>query len=407
VNAPPTSDLQDVARIDDPQFYLDDPRPVYARLRREAPAFWYEHAGVWALSRYPDICNTAKDATEFTLARGAFMGEIPAAAPAGCPLPKHTFRTDPPYHAPFRKVFSPAFTPQAIGELDGAIRRIVGEALDALPDGEAVDFVESMAVPITIGVLAEIMGVPRSDRDDLERWTDAIVAALEVTLAEDERARVAAELDELAAYMDDQLDQRLRHPRDDLLSTLAHATIDGHEVPRAAQIQTCRGLLAAGNDTTRNALSGGIVALAENPDEWQRLRADRTLVSSATDEILRYTSVQLHRMRATTRATVIAGQEIPAGAFVVLLLGSGNFDDAAFPEPERFDIGRPSHPSHLAFSYGPHRCLGAALARQEIRIVLEEMAGRFRGWDVAGDVVRHPSTVVASYDEAPVTFQIA
>jgi cytochrome P450 len=397
-----TTDLLDVARIDDPNFYIGDPHPVYRRLPEEAPVWWYEPAGVWVLSRYADICRVEREATLFSIARGGFMGEISTAPPPGAPLPMYTLGTDPPYHSRFKKLLSAPFTPDATAKREAAVRQLAIDAIEQLPADGRFDFTSAISVPVTIGVIAQMLGVQRSDWSDFKRWSDAIVDLFEIGLPASERPRVMGEIAELDAYIADQIDWRADHPSDDILTAMSQAEIDGVPIPREAKIETCRGLLAAGNETTRNALSAGAVAIADHPDEWARIVADPSLAAGAADEILRYTSILLHFIRSATADTVIGDQPIAAGDFVVMLYASANFDESAFPDPHRFDVGRPSHPAHLAFGFGPHRCLGAALAKLEIRVVLEELAKRYPTWRSDGPPLRHPSTVVASYKSVPV-----
>lgn len=396
--------LDEVARIDEPGFYLGDVKPVYERLRDEAPVWWYERGGVWVISRYDDIRTIERDPILFSAARGAFLGEIPYAPPVGSPAPKHRWTTDPPHHTAYRALFAGLFTSEASAQRRAVIDRVVADAVDAVSASEKIDFTDSIAIPVTVNMIAAVLGVPRSDWQDFKRWSDAYVEIFDVGLSGERRTQVKTEIRQLKDYFADLLTFRRDNPVDDVVSAIAQARIDGQPLPLEAQIETCRSLLVAGNETTRNTLSAGMIALAQHPDTWTSIRQDRTIIPNATEEILRYTSVLLHFIKSASRDTQLGGMRIKRGDFVVLLYASGNFDATAFPQPEIFDVQRAFARPQLAFGYGPHHCLGSALAREEIASVLRALAQRYRGWELAGPVRRRPSTLVDSYDHVPIAF---
>ena len=403
-----TQRLADEARLDDPAFYVQDPHPTYARLRSEAPVFWYAPGGFWALSRYDDIARVSKDPVGFSTSRVSFVKDIAhVAKSAQRSQAGLTFAADPPDHARYRGLVSRAFTPRTVRDLEPLIRDIVRATLDGLPSGAPVDVVETVSVPVSINVIAAMLGVPRADWDHFRRATDAFVEAADAVPGTEAAARMQASVAEFLEYLDHQVAQRRAEPRDDLMTAIAMAELDGERLAPALQVQFCFNLLAAGNETTRNTLSAATVALAEHPDQWRMIVADRGVATSATEEVLRWTSVLHSFVRTATQDTVIGDQEIAAGDFVAMLYPSGNRDETQWERADEFDVTREPRPTHLTFGVGPHFCVGAGLARLEIRVVLEELSARFAELEPAGDGVRLPSTVVDRYATVPVMLRRA
>jgi cytochrome P450 len=405
-------DLAAVARLDDVAFYLGDPYPVYARLRREAPVFWCEPGRFWALSKNEDIAWAELQGNPpFTTTEGLF---IPDAArpdrvaerdPGGAQQSGAGFMSDPPGHTNFRRLVSAAFTPKRLADLEPRVRSIAAELVGALPAGEPVDFVEAVSVPLAIQVIGDFLGVPAQDWDQLRRWTDSFMLSNGMELAEGspEAAQMAADLAQMYGYFVQNLAECRRQPREDLMSTVAVMQVDGEPLAEASQVAICMSVLVAGNDTTRNTLSGAMVEFARHPDQWDRLAADPSLVPGTTEELLRWVCPVIHFGRRATQDLVIRDQPIAAGDFVVMLYGSANRDEDIWPDADIFDVARPVTHKHLSFGWGLHRCIGAALARTEIHTALDEMLGRFSGWELAGTPTRLPSTLVNDYQHVPLT----
>jgi cytochrome P450 len=270
--------------------------------------------------------------------------------------------------------------------------------LDAIPSGEAVDIVAALAVPFPLQVIAELLGIPEDDWPRFHRWSDSFIAAADGGAAQS--PEVLNDTIEATTYLLEAVADRRARPRDDLVSELALVEIDGDRLADDELMMFLVQLLVAGNETTRNLISGGLVALADHPDEWQRLVADRGLIPSAVEELLRWTAPVISFLRTATTDTELGGRPIAAGEPVLLVYASANRDEAEFgPTAGALDVGRdPNH--HLAFGFGTHFCLGAMLARLEGRVLLEELLGRFGHLETAGSVERVPSTVIAGVRRA-------
>jgi cytochrome P450 len=402
---PGGADLDDIVRLMDPAFYSRDPHPAYAVLRREAPVWWCEAGGFWAVAKHADIGEIAARPQVFSSAHGSFTqdvrrrGKVRARAVSGVAM---SFGADAPEHTRYRRLVSHAFTPSAAAAMEQTVRDIVCEQLDAMELGEPVDVVTQLAVPVSINVIAGLLGVPRSDWADFKRWSDAVSAFPDAEPDSDEERRLAGELDDFAAYLLARLDERRREPRGDLLTTIAAVELDDESATPRFQLALARALLVAGNETTRNTISAGVIALARHPEQLRALVEDRTLAGAATEEILRWTSVIHAFVRRATTDTVVREQEIAAGEFVALLFPAANRDEDAWTDADGFQITRRGQAApHLAYSWGPHRCLGVHLANLEIRVTLEELVTRCAGWEQAGEPVRRASTIVDTYDEVP------
>lgn len=403
----PAPALADVARLAEREFYAGDPHAAYARLRDEAPVWWCDAGNFWALTRYDHVTAVAANPAVFSSAYGSFLPDarypdkIKSRSVGGTRL---SFASDPPEHTRSRRLVGSVFTPASIRGAEAFVRRIVVDAVDAVDAAHVVDVVEAIAVPASINVIAGLLGVPRGDWADFTRWSDALSGHLDAAPGSDEEARAHAQVLEMEAYLLDQLARRRRRPRDDWLTMIASITVDGAPSTPEFQLALARALLVAGNETTRNTISAGVVALAAHPDQVRALHDEPSRSGAATDEILRWTSVIHAFIRCATRDTEIGGQTIAAGQFVALFFPAANRDEAVWADADRFDITRTGAPPHTAYSWGPHRCLGAHLANLEIRLVFEELARRYATWTPAGPVGRLPSTIVDGYESVPFRF---
>jgi cytochrome P450 len=372
-------------------FYAGDPFPHYRRLREEAPVAWNEGTGFWALSRYAEVHEVSTDPGRFSSQRGILLMEIGVEYPH----PPTMMHTDPPDHTDYRKLVQPGFKPSLIKAVEVQARDRLQDLLERVQPGEPVEWVEAVSVPYPLRIIGDLLGLPDDDWERFFRWSEAMIpGALDLTPEEREEIRV-----EMREYFLAVIAARREEPRDDLISVLAAEALSDDEL-----FMFLNQLLVAGNETTRNTVSGGLVALAEHPDQWQRLVDDRSLVPSAVEEILRWTTAVISFMRTATRDTELGGQAIAAGDPVLMLYGSANRDEAQFgPTADRFEVGRsPNH--HLAFGFGAHYCIGAALARLETRIVLEELLDRFATLELAGEVELSASDVIAGVKVAPLCF---
>ncbi|HTJ41478.1 MAG TPA: cytochrome P450 [Kofleriaceae bacterium] len=344
-----------------------DPYPTYATFRRASPVMQLPGAPIWMVLDYDGVRRALHDAE-------CFSSNV---SPTRGLRFEWLLFMDPPRHTHLRAIVSKAFTPRSVAALEPRIRAISGELLDAIAaKGGACDLVRDFATPLPMRVIAEMLGAPPSDAARLTRWSEAIIdLGLTIMGTPEESAAASAAFlaadAEMAAWLD-----ALAPGADDLIARLRAAEVDGDRLRPDEILRFVQLLLAAGTETTTNLIDNAVLALLEHPAELARLRADPALVPSAIEEVLRYRSPAQAMFRATTRDVELGGRTIPAGAFVLAMIGAANRDPAAFAEPDRFDVARDPNP-HLAFGHGMHYCLGAPLSRLEGRIALADLLARF------------------------------
>ena len=378
-------------------FYAGDAFPQYARLRDEAPVAWNDTKGFWAVSRWDDVMAVSTDPETFCSGRGILVMEIGASYDS----PPTMMHTDPPEHTVYRKLVQPGFAPGRMRALEADVRRRAKLLVDEIEAGRAVDFVETVAVPFPLYIISALLGIPDEDWQRFFEWSEAVIPGA-TDWPEEKRMALQADMHEtlLATTV-----ARRADPRDDLISVLVQVEIEGRRLSDAELAMFLVQLLVAGNETTRNLVSGGLVALAERPEAWERLRRDRTLVPTAVEEMLRWTTPVVSFMRTATRHAELGGQAIREGDAVLMLYASANRDERQFgPTADRFDIGRDPN-NHVAFGFGAHFCIGATLARIEARVLLEELLDRFETVEPAGNVTRSSSAVIAGVKHAPLVFR--
>lgn len=400
-----------VARVADPDFWAGDPYPTLARLRAEAPVAWCDQPGFWAVSSHADVLAVSRDPHTFCSARGVLLMDLGREMPD---VPGALLYVDPPEHARYRALVNPGFSTSRIRRLEGRIRERARTLLDTIPPDEPVDVVERVTVPYPLAVIAELLGVDPDDWRRFYAWSDAMIAA--ATEMTDE---TLVALTEMATYFLDLVARRRADAGDrpgtvpdptapdDLVTWLCRAEMDGRRLGDDELMMFYGQLLVAGNETTRNLLSAGLVALADRPDEWDRLRGDPDLIPRALEELLRYTTPVISFLRTATRDVELGGEEIAAGDPLLLLYTSANRDESVFgPTAGELDVFRDPNP-HVAFGFGEHFCLGAALARLEGRVFLEELIDRFADIERAGPVHRLASGVIAGVTRADLRFHPA
>jgi cytochrome P450 len=380
--------------LGDPEFFAGEPDAALGLLRRTCPVSWHDGARVWALARHADVQAVSSDPARFRSGQGVLLADRNRAVAAA----DSVLYLDPPRHARYRTLVSRGFTPRRVAGLEPRVRALACELLDRVDPGRPVEVVDALTAPLPLLVIAELLGLPASDREDFRRWSDAVMAA--ATEITEENALVAMEL---LVYFDAQLTEREASPRDDLLTALLAAEVDGQRLTRQELLGFCMTLLVAGNETTRNLLTGGLLALAEWPEQRDRLVADRSLIGGAVEEMLRWTAPIMAMCRTATADTAIAGTPVAAGDYVAMLYASANRDEEVFTDPDRFDVGRSPNP-HLSFGVGEHYCLGAGLARLEARVFFEEVLERWPGYELAGTPVRVPSTLLRQISSLPIRF---
>ncbi len=337
---------------------VDDPFPIYAKLRAENPVAWNATQGFWVASRHAECMAVSTSPDTYRSAKGILTFEM---------------HTDPPDHTRYRNLVQPAFGRKVVRTLDDSVRAAAKALVNKLPLDQPVEIVAPLAVPLPVQVIAQLLGLPESEWDKVWDWSEASIPGTEIFNNEELKNRLNAEM--MAELMRLVSTSRIE-PRDDVISMLSSVEIDGDRLTDDELAMFLNQILVAGNETTRNTISGGLVALAENPDQWARLVADRSLIPSAVEEILRWTTAVIYFMRTAAVDTVLGGQQIRAGDPVVMVYASANRDESEFgPTADQFDVGRsPNH--HLAFGFGAHFCLGAALARLEVAAVLECLLDR-------------------------------
>ena len=387
------------ARVIDPALYETDPHPLFSALRAEAPVAWNEERGFWAVTTHAEVTRVESEHETFCASRGILVDEIGVSYPS----PPTILHSDPPAHTRYRRLVQPGFKPSVVKALDPVVRARAKTLVARLVPDEVVDVVPLLAVPLPLLVISEMLGVPEEDWERCYEWSEAVVPGA-VDWPEERKAALMAEM---VDYLVAATKARRAEPRDDVLSELALAELDGEQLTDAELAMFLVQLLVAGNETTRNLIAAGLVALAERPDQYARLRADPSLVPSAVEELLRWTSPVLSFMRTATGPTELRGVPIAEGEPLLMLFVSANRDEAVFgPDAGLLDVGRRPNP-HIAFGFGTHFCLGAALARLEGRVVLEELLARFAGLELGGAVERTGSHVVAGMRAAELRFRPA
>ncbi len=363
-----------------------DPYPRYARLRAVAPVH-HSAFGFWALSRYDDCQQllrhpgVGKDFSGVVNALG-LSDEERAAQDRFRNDRSNMLTTDPPDHTRLRGLVTRAFTPRTVETLRPRIVALVDELLDAFGAGE-VDVMDALAFPLPVTVIGEMLGVPAEDRPGLRPLVGAVTAVLELAVTPAALAEATAADIRLEEYFAALVAERRAHPRDDLLTRLIEAEDKGDQLSEHELISTSILLFAAGFETTTNLIGNGLLALLRHPDQLARLRADRSLVRSAVEELLRYDSPVQIAVRTAYEDLSIGGHQIKAGSAVVALLGAANRDPARFGDPERLDVAR-DEGAPMSFGGGIHFCLGAALARLEGQIVLDRLLDRFATMELVG-----------------------
>ncbi len=413
-------DLADLtAPLADPEFYAGDPFPLYARLRSEAPLAYNESVGFWVASRHAEVVTISRDPETFCSGRGIMVFEI-GSEYASPPTMMHT---DPPDHTRYRGLVQPGFRPSFMRALEDGVRRRTVALVDRIDPGVPFDVVSELTVPLPLQVISDLLGVPEEEWPRFFRWSEAVIPGA-TDWPEEERAALSGEM---VAYLLAAAADRRANPRDDIISELGAAEVEGDRLSDDELAMFLVQLLVAGNETTRNMMSGGLLAFAHDPAQWATLRqkvgggaagdggpggdggaggsgGPGRVIPIAVEEMLRWTTPVVSFMRTTTRPVQLAGQQLGAGQPILMLYASANRDEAVFgPTAEQFDASRDPNP-HVAFGFGPHFCIGAVLARLEGRILLEELLGRFDSIEATGPVVRTSSPVIAGIRSAPMVF---
>ncbi len=378
------------------------PFPAFQRLRTEAPLYWQPETngrGFWCVTRYDDLMAVSKDPLTFSSARGGTnIFEVSEADMSMLRL--LMLNMDPPKHNKFRRLVSTGFTARMVTQLEPHVREICRTLIDNVMERESFDFVTAIAAELPLLVIAELLGVPAADRHKVFEWSNSLVGFDDPEYATSmETGKLASA--QMWAYANQLANERKEHPLGDLVSVLMQAEVDGDRLSEMEFDSFFLLLAVAGNETTRNLISGGMRALIEHPEERARLVADPALLSTGIEELLRWVSPLIHFRRTATRDVHMHGHTIKEGDKVVIFYPSANRDERKFVNPETFDVTRTPN-EHLAFGIGEHFCLGANLARLEIKLIFEEMLRRLPDLEFDGPVRRLRSNFINGIKAMPV-----
>jgi cytochrome P450 len=383
-----------------PGFFLrPDYYEVLARLRVEAPIFEYA-PGIKAVTRYQDIRDISRAPERFCSGRGVLANDP---LREGGTIEGSILHMDPPRHNEWRRILNREFTGRAVGRMEERVRAMTVDLLEALPHGETIDLVDCLAAPLPVFVICELLGVPDSERSNFRRWSDATI------VASDGRAKLSDEdgaaIMEMIVFLDELTKDKAAHPTDDLLSMLVAAQVEGRGLNANELVTFSMSLVVAGNETTRHLISESLLELAAHPDQRTALYANPEGIPGAVEECLRWVTPIQQFARTATADTEVGGEAISEGDYLVMLYASGNRDEEAFgPTAAEFDVARPARVPNLAFGFGEHLCLGAALARLEARVLFEELGNRQATYSSQGEATYLPSSLVRGPASVPFLF---
>jgi cytochrome P450 len=376
--------------------FFDDPYETYRRLRDEAPCYYNERYGFWALSRYDDVVVAHRDWQTFTSSKGITLDQLEHADIGSLATGSIIFM-DPPDHERLRRLVSRVFTPKAVADLEPMVRGLITKYLDPLVGESSFDLTADFAGPFPVEVICVILGVPEADRQQIRHWVDEMLHR-EPGDPKPTQAGMEAGLNTIL-YVLELAREKRRNPTPDMLSGLVEAGLSDEEIAGFGVL-----VAGAGSETVTKLVGGGVVLFDRNPGEWAKVLADPAgALPGAVEEMLRYWAPSQYQGRRSTTASEWHGVTIPEDEPVLLLTGAANRDPRAYDDPDRFDIGRPAKLS-VGFGHGIHSCLGAALARLESRVAFEEIAKRWPQYSVNEDGLRRVHMAnVAGYSNVPVT----
>lgn len=381
-----------------PEFYAGDPYPAYRELRATEPVCWNAEHEFWALLKYEDIRFVSTHPAVFSSAKGI---TVPDPAIENPVMDRSLIFSDPPRHRQLRKLINAGFTRRQVAVLEPKLRTFARTALDAIDPATGTEFAEQIAAPLPTRMIAELLGAPDADWEQFRRWSDATVGMDDPDVELD----TLTAMGELYQYFEQLIALRRNGTltdSDDLLSVLVAADVDGVRLEDQDLLQFCLLLLVAGNETTRNLIALGMLALIERPDQFRLLREHPELMPSAVEELLRFTSPVANMTRCATRDVEIRGRTIREGQYVTMMYGSANRDEEIFGSTaEQLDITRNPNP-HITFGCGEHSCVGAQLARLEARVLFEELLARFENVELDGAITRMKATMVPGVKQMPV-----
>jgi cholest-4-en-3-one 26-monooxygenase len=391
-----TDPVRDDIDLLDGAWYSREPHDTWTWMREHAPIYYDEKNDVWAITRYRDVLEIEKDPSTFSSRRSP--------RPHGDPLPM-MISMDNPQHQRRRSIVNRGFTPRRVAEKEPTILRLCTEIIDRVCERGSCDFVWDIAAPLPLLLIAEMLGFERDAYDDLLRWSDDLIRG---TTVNDDAARVRA-MEAGLAFREYQLeviaDRRGRSPQPDLVSTLCHAELDGERLDDESLIQETLLILIGGDETTRHVISCGMLALLDHPDQRDLLSRNPAAIETGVEELLRWVTPIKNMSRTATRDVNVRGQQLHEGDQLILLYPSANRDEDVFADPFRLDVTRDPNP-HLAFGFGPHFCLGASLARLELKVMFSELLRRLPDLQLATNeaLPYRSSNFIVGREAMPVQF---
>jgi cytochrome P450 family 142 subfamily A polypeptide 1 len=383
-------------RLLDGYWYADDPHRHFAWMREHAPVYRDESGGVWGVATYDELVRVSKD-TETFCSRMSSRPDSP-------PLPS-MINLDDPEHRRRRSLVNKGLTPRRVQDHEPKIRAICHGLVDRVAPQGRCDFVRDIAAPLPMIVIGDLLGVEPEDRDMLLDWSDDLIAGTSMTAPPEAMDRAMRAFEQYAAYNRRVVADRRARPRDDMMSTLVHAEIEGQKLGDEDLLQEGLLILVGGDETTRHVITGGMEALLANPGERRKLQANPHLVPLAIEEMLRWVSPIQNMNRTATRDVEVGGARVREGDKLLLLYPSANRDERVFPRAAEFHVDREPN-DHVAFGHGVHFCLGASLARLELRVMFETLLERLPDLELAtSEPLRlRPSSFIVGIEEMPVVF---
>ena len=382
-------------RLTDGRFWAKEPHAELEWVRRNAPVYWDEASECWGVSLYEDVLAIARDPQTFSN-RGGIRPDAPPLA--------HMIDLDDPEHKKRRNLVNRGFTRLRVADKEPRIREVCVDLMERVGRRADFDFVMDLAAWLPLIVIGDMLGVEADAYDDLLRWSDDLIRGTGPA-SDAVMERATASFVEYQAYQRKVIEDRKRKPpQNDLVSILVHSEIDGERLTDDQIVEESLLILIGGDETTRHVITGGMYQLFRHPEQRALLAADPRRIPTGVEEMLRWVTPIKNMARTATRDVEVRGQQIRAGQKVLLLYPSANRDETVFPDPMRFDVTR-SPNEHLAFGYGAHFCLGASLARLELRVFFEELLVRLPGLALAGsdDLPRRISNFISGFEQMPVT----
>jgi cytochrome P450 family 142 subfamily A polypeptide 1 len=387
---------RDEIRLLDGDFYVGDPEAHYRWMRANAPLYRDTVGEIWGVALHEDIMHVSKNPQIFCSGKSSRPEE-------GSWIPS-MINLDDPEHKRRRNLVNRGFTPRQVEDHEQTVRNVVTDLIDAVAEKGQCEFVRDIAAPLPMAIIGGLLGVAREDWATLLQWSEDMLLGTNANAPDEVKMGAARAGGAYAQYAMEVINDRRKNPRDDLIGTLVSSEIDGEGLTDEELIQESLLILVGGDETTRHVITGGTKALIEHPEQRQKLVDDPSRIPTAVEEMLRWVTPIKNMNRTATRDVVLRGEQVREGDKLLLLYQSGNRDERVFKDPDRFDIERNPN-DHVAFGgYGAHFCLGASLARLELRVVFEELLRRLPDMELDGATPLRPSNFIVGIEDMPVTY---